>query len=254
LALSQKPWSAGLALAGAIVLKIFPGLLLIYWIARRRWVLAGATIVWLAVLMFVLPGAVFGIRGNAALLQRWVRTVAMPANRPDQSTGDVRYSQMISPYIDRNQSVQALAIRWIAGSREETADRSREPLARRVAMGINLTLLLVSAWAFCRGGKGQVLMEVCVVILLMLFMSPVSWSHNYTVLVLPLGTALALGFGANARPMRWAMIVFGIAVLLALTVRPAHTFGGLLAGTLVLWGAFVCRLTTEGTARGSRLV
>ncbi len=244
-----RPWGAGVAVAGAIVLKIFPALLVVYWAAKRQWAVVTAAVIWLIVLIWVVPGAVFGVRSNHALLRQWVTTVAMPANQPEQSADNVRYSQMINPRLDRNQSVQAVTIRWMAGS-----DRSRETLARRVAMGINLVLLAVSVWACARGGTRRELLAVCVVLELMLFFAPVSWSHNYTLLVLPLAVAVAAGWGEQARPLRWAIVCFALAEVLALAVKPCHTLGALLGGTLVLWGAFIGLLLRDGRDNGSGLV
>lgn len=241
-----RPWRAGLVLAGAIILKIFPALLLVYWAAKRQWIAATATVVWLLVLIWVVPSAAYGVRGNYALLRQWVTTVAMPANQPDQSVDNVRYSQMINPYLDRNQSVQAVTIRWIAGG-----DHSREALARRVAMGGNVAMLALSVWACRRMRPRRELLEMCVVLQLMLFFAPVSWSHNYTLLVLPLVVALAVGWGEETRPLRWALVCFTVAEVLALAVKPCHTFGALLCGTLVLWGAFVCLLLRDGKGNGS---
>ena len=242
LQIKERPWSAGLALSAAIVLKIFPALLLIYWAVKRQWMAALATSVWLAALVFVVPCAAYGVSGNIELLRQWVMTVAMPANQPNQSADNLRYKQMISPYIARNQSVQAVAIRWIAGAWEETADHSRELLARKVAMGINLALLAVSVWACRRREMRWGLVEACVVIQLMLFLAPVSWSHNYTLLVMPVAVAVALALGEGSKPMRWALGVFTVAVMLAVTVKLFHIYGTLLCGTLALWAGFICWL------------
>jgi hypothetical protein len=234
-----RPWRAGLALAGAIVLKIFPALLMLYWAAKRQWGMVTATMVWLFVLIWVVPSAVLGPRVNHALLHQWVTKVAMPANQPDQSTKNFRYSQMINPRLDRNQSVQAVTIRWVA-----LKDLSREGLARRLAMGMNLVLLLTTLW-ICRKTRPQrQILEVCAVLPLMLFIAPVSWTHNYTLLVLPLAVALTVGYGEGTRPLKWALVGFAIFVLLAMTVKPCHTFGALLGGTLLLWGSFAYLLAT----------
>lgn len=55
----DRPGWAGLLLALAGVLKIFPFVVLIDWIVRRRWRMVGATLLWGAVL-FALPWLVFG--------------------------------------------------------------------------------------------------------------------------------------------------------------------------------------------------
>jgi len=234
----RRDWLAGLCLAGSIVLKVFPTLLLVYFVAKRRWLMAAATCVWLFVLLIAAPSAVFGLRGNYDLLRQWVTAVAMPANNPDKATTDIRFEQMINPRIHRNQSVQAVVIRWIAGRDKPDAVPAREPLARRVALGVNLVLFAASAWA-CRRGMAapderRTLMQLCLVSMLMLFLSPVSWVHNYTLLILPLAVALAASF-------RIVLIVFAAGSVLALTVPVCHALGAFLAGAMAVWAAFTWR-------------
>jgi hypothetical protein len=241
----RRPVLASLCLAGSIVMKVFPALLVVYFLVKRQWTMLAATAVWLVLLVWLIPACVFGMRGNQALLREWATTIALPATAPDQAAGNTRYSQMISPYIDRNQSVQAVTIRWLVGPGKDRVDTGREQLARRVATVINLGLLLVSAWACARGraetDQPTTLLQQCVIILLMLFLSPVSWSHNYTVLALP--AAVIIAASGKYRACRVALIVFVAASLLDLAVPLFHVRGALLAGTVGLWVALVAVLT-----------
>lgn len=209
-----------------------------------------ATGVWLVVMVLIVPGCVFGVHGDNALLRQWLTTIALPANTPERAAGNVRYGQMINPRLDRNQSVQAVLIRWFSGSTTETAVPAREPLARRVAAAVNLYLLLVTVWA-CRRGKGEgdrreTLFQLCAIMLLMLFLSPVSWNHNYTLLVLPLAVGVATGAtdGATARVFRATLAFFLILILVSLIVKPLYVFGALLWSALAIWAAFVGELKT----------
>ncbi len=249
----RREWSAGFCLAGGIVLKVFPGLLLLYFLFKRRWRMAVATTVWLVVLIGLAPSAVFGIKGNAALLNQWMTTIALPAAHPDQAAGNARYAQMIDPRINRNQSVQAVMIRWFAGRDDRTAQPAREPLARRIALAINLCLFFVSLRAIWgqRPPENRMLLEICVVVLLMLFLAPVTWSHNCTVLVMPLAAGLAL-----APRHRWIGPCLGAYLagcLLALSMPLLNALGALLLGMIVLWGALVWLLAGNGTGPDSCL-
>ena len=150
---------------------------------------------------------------------------------------------MIDPRIAYNQSVQAVTIRCMAGRTPSSAEPGRELLARRVALGINLCLLLASALACWRGngaaGERRTLMQLCVVLMLMLFLSPVSWVHNYSLFVLPLAVALAAAFtgGESASSFRVGLGVFAAGILFS-TVPFLHTLGVFLLGSLAVWGAF----------------
>jgi hypothetical protein len=252
----RREWFAGFCLAGSIVLKIFPALLVLYFLAKRRYRMVVATGVWLVVLIWIAPSCIFGVRGNNALLRQWVTTIALPANKPEQAANNVRYGQMINPRLDRNQSVQAVFIRWLAGSTTETADPSREALARRVAVVVNLCLLLITAWG-CRRGRAEedrpeTTLQLCVIVLLMLFLSPVSWNHNYTLLVLPLAVAVAASTDASGGSSRTvfgvALAFFLILILLSLVVKPLYVFGALLWSALTIWAAFVWKLNRPQTS------
>lgn len=244
----RREWFAAFCLAGSIVLKIFPALLGVYFLAKRRWTMVIATGLWLILLVWIAPSAVFGVRGNVALLQRWVTTIALPANQPDESAGNVRYGQMIDPRIPRNQSVQAVLIRAFGGD-------EREPLARRVALAINAGLALVAMWA-CRQGRADngapaTVVQLCVVAMLMLFLSPVSWNHNYTALVLPLALAAAAATVRMPVPARRVFRLtlaayFGLSIV-SMPVKPLYAYGALLWGALAVWAAFVWWLMRRDT-------
>jgi hypothetical protein len=242
--MQRKEWLAGLCLAGSIVLKVFPVLFLFYFIVKRRWLMAAATCVWLFVLVIAAPSAVFGIRGNYELLRQWVTTVAMPANNPDQAAQNARYKDMIDPRIAYNQSVQAATIRCLAGRNQASAVPSFEPVARYVALGINLCLCIATALACWRGTaeaeKRRTVLQLSCVAMVMLFLAPVAWVHNYSLFILPLALALAAAFsdGEHARRMRIGLGAFAAGTLLS-TVPMLNTLGIFLVGAIVLWAMFL---------------
>jgi hypothetical protein len=249
LAVANRHWLSGLCLAGSIVMKIFPGLLLIYYLARRRFAVAGATLVWLFVLIVAAPSAVFGVAGNNALLRQWVTTIALPANTPEEAEKNVRYDQMINPGVARNQSVQAVMIRMLAGKTRESGVTPREGLARHLALAINAVLVLVSIWACAKGAApARTLVECCVVILLMLFLAPVSWSHNFSLLAAPLAVCIALAAGEQARGYRVGLGAFFVLSTLSLVVKPVNVLGGLLWGTVAIWLSLVAYLWKPAAA------
>ena len=86
---------------------------MVYFLAKRRFGMVAFTLLWLLVLVFLAPSAVFGVAGNTALLRQWVTTIALPANQPQGAEKNIRYEQMIDPAVTRNQSVQASLIRTL---------------------------------------------------------------------------------------------------------------------------------------------
>jgi hypothetical protein len=246
LMLERRNILAGLCLAGGIIIKIFPALLLAYFIWRKRWLTAGAAAVWLVLLVLGLPSLVFGAHENWRLLEHWVTRIAMPANLPDDAETNLRYDQMIDPRIARNQSVQAVTIRWLAGSDDESEIDEREPLARQVAMVINLLLAGASAvvlWRNAPANRPAGILQISLVLLLMLFLSPVSWVHNYVLVAMPLALAIAAAADptapAHGRPFQAAVAGYFFANITAELIEPLHVHGILLLATLGIWAAYV---------------
>ena len=250
----RKEWLAGLSLAGGIVLKIFPALLLLYYLARRRWKMAATTTVWLVLLIGVVPSSVFGVQGNYRLLKQWVTTIALPVNDPIPERRNPRFEQEMDPRIARNQSMRAVISRWSMGW--DGQDRSHEASAHRLSWAASLLLALVSTWAcWSRGGRAEkrALLEICVVLLLLLLISPVTWVHNCCLLVLPL--AIMLAGQPEARTWRFGLIAFGIGTLLAISVPLFLWLGFYMFGIFALWAALACALirdrALENKARGA---
>lgn len=257
--MNGRKWLAGLCLAGSIVVKVAPALLVVYFLGKRRFGIVASTAAWLVVLTAIIPSGVYGVQRNQELVAQWVRKIARPANAPEQARHNVLYSQAMNPRLVSNQSVHAVVFRWLAGQTESTAIPEREPLARRMAMAVNAALLVMCAWACCQGNAGddkrRTVLELCSVVPLILFLSPVSWNHNYVLLMLPLAVGVAIAFSdasVNSRgALRIGLIAYALCVLLALTMRPLRVLGPLLWGALALWAAFVCVLRRRGATWSS---
>ena len=242
----KRPWAASLALAGGIVLKVFPALLALYFLVCRQFKYAAATVVWLILLLLVIPSAVFGPAANLALLRQWTTTIALPANRGIETAGSrARFEQMIDPRNNRNQSVQAVAIRTESGRIIEAHDKSND-IARPLSAVINLLLFLMATWVCFRNRTNDSarhsLLKICAVILLMLMISPVSWIHNFVLVVLPAAVALGAWRSGAGRPSSaifgWALLGYLAGSLLA-WIDWFNYFGSTLWGTFFLWAAFI---------------
>ncbi|MCX7887681.1 MAG: DUF2029 domain-containing protein, partial [Verrucomicrobiae bacterium] len=246
--LERAWWRGGAALAGAIVLKIFPALLVPFLAWKRQWRSVVAAGIWLAVLIFAVPSCVFGFEGNWKLLHQWWGAVARPANEPERALENRRFGQMINPRIDRNQSLQAVTIRWFG--------EGCERVARFAAMVVNLMLVLVSCVAMrCRAVQPRRLLpELCIVLVLMVVLAPVSWLHNFIVLLLPLAVAVGLGFGCGVKPMQVAVGAFAFAMFAARVVPACYKYGCVLLATLLLWAVFVWWTGRRGSVSTAGLV
>jgi len=250
LTLTNRQWMAGLCLTGAIVLKIFPGLLVPYFIIKQRWKVALATTAALILLVLVVPGAVFGPAKNLRLLQEWTLTIAFPANKPDDAAGNLRFEQMINPLINRNQSLQAVAIRT---SEAFNIGAEKRSLVQGASLVAALLMLIVSAWACMRGGRSEstrrFVLQICLVLVLMLILAPVSWVHNYVLALLPCAVAIAAWFsldtsGRERRALGFAAVAYAVGGTLSIFDAFAY-IGAHFWGAFILWAALLRVLLNE---------
>lgn len=241
----KRPWASGLALACSIVLKIFPALIVLYFLIQRRFRFVFATAAWLLLLVLIIPSVVFGPTANLKLLKNWNETVAVPANKGVQEAGSqARYEQMINPRNRRNQSARAVIVRSASGLAVDVEDENEE-YARPIALLTNVFLFLMTSWVCFQNAAGdstrRSLMKICTVILLMLMISPVTWNHNFALLLLPLAVAIG-SWRSPAEPQAtlfgWSLAVYGAGTFLSLIDWFSY-FGAPFWGTLLLWIAFV---------------
>ena len=241
-------WGGAVALSLATLIRVFPGLLGLWLLLRGQWKSAIACAVAGLVLLMVVPSLVFGPRGNVALLGQWYATVAAPTGDAAAEDNE-RYGQMMNPRIRKNQSVQAVLVRWVAPREEPGEADPRETLARRIATGVNVVLMATTLGACVVAGRRRpgdtsvAVTQASAICLLMLFVPPVSWAHNYSLMILPLALAVARGRGDGpaARGYRLAVIAWAVGFAACFT-KAGYGGGGFLIGALFVWGAITLDL------------
>ena len=242
----ERIWASGFCLAASIAVKIFPALLLVYFVFRRKFRLAAITALWLSIFVVLVPSAVFGIHGNWALLSRWFHDYVVPMNGAADTRVRSEFWECFKPYGAGNQSVQAIFVRLMP---------NMPTLAHRLSMAVNGVLLLITAWA-CRPRvsrpEGRALLQLCAMMPLMLLVSPLSWSHYFTLLLLPLSVALVTSlcdtasFGRTCARIGLASYVGGLG--LATLFHTLYKFGILSCGTVGLWLASIVWLGRRRTS------
>jgi alpha-1,2-mannosyltransferase len=195
---------AGAWIGAATALKVFPGLLLLYLAARRRWrglgtgllVAAGLTI------SAMLP---YGLAGAVTAAGDWIGVGALP---PPTSGWTVRGS---------NQSLAALATRLHGGT--------------LLLAALDLAAILL-ALAALRRLSGRAFAEVAVVTLLAVLLSPIAWVHYFLLLFPAWLVALhrpADGSWRVLRPLA-AVLTSGLLTVWSLASRAA----------LFEWSIYTC--------------
>jgi hypothetical protein len=179
---------AGLTLALSISYKVTPALFVVYFLLKRSWRAAGATVLGMGVFLLVVPALVVGPQFNGECLGTWWHQMLSPfltsgASSPQEinqsmvgvvtrlltetGTGDGRYDVHIALNVVSWPP-------WVVG------------LLVKVISAVFLGLLAL----LCRTKAGRrddprLLGEFSLVVLTMLFLSERSWKHHFVTLLLP---------------------------------------------------------------------
>jgi len=201
---------------------------------RRKWKFLFATLVTIAAVGLILPAVVFGFKRSIAYWQSWEQIVARPAlttvkERMQSELND----QTLDPQKPRNQSLSAVLVRLT----------NNNSLARGMTAFIGLAMIWAT-WAVGRkAGEKSELLIGSAVITWMLLLPPVSWTHCFVILLLPLMVLVAVaitGPGAVTRRITGgALIVFGAVVLASAFVRQLAVMGAPCWATLMVWAALL---------------
>jgi hypothetical protein len=146
----ERPRVAGVILGVATVLKLLPGIFLLWLLLKRRWSAAIACAVTITVLALVPPALVFGLERTRAYHREWFEYNA----RGDAAGGMLR-SDLPEHFIDRrNESIAQVLARWTWP--EHPYRVAWQPLqldpqtCKRLADGITGALLLGLLALTCR--------------------------------------------------------------------------------------------------------
>lgn len=209
-------------LAGAVLLKVFPVLLLCYFVWLRKWRFVLATLAGIAAGFFVLPAAVFGWQGNLALLREWIGIVAKPALNINRMASPL-FDQLLNPEKNRNQSFEAVFTRVFSHS---------NAFLLSIIVGIAMAVVMLLVARRCRNHSLLLSAMMCWILLV----SPVSENHYFALLLLPLTLLFVLHRQIEARV---ALAVFIVLHLLWHGFQWPQYYGGVCWGTLALWIALM---------------
>ena len=223
LALSRdREWLAGLPLAGAIAVKVFPAPMIAYFAYRLRIKAVAATVFFCLLLMLVAPAPVRGLGRNYQETRAWWQRVVEPylsrgtagdwgqhaldfGNQSLQAVAH-RYLTRVNAYVVARNPAKALYVNFL--------DLNPEAVNRVVL--VVFALLGASFAAACglrRPTDGlQQAMECSLVVILLLLVSALSWTYFFVMLLLPVATAVRLLAGRRSlRPVTAWMLWAGLA-------------------------------------------
>lgn len=223
---------SGVCLAGAALVKVFPVLLLGYFVWRGKWRVVSACLVALMLGLFVVPAAVFGWEGNIRHLSKWISRVAGPSMESEKEReNDQLHAILLDPSLVNNQSLQAVLWR-LTGS----------PKARAAAMLMVVAMASVMVLVGRKSHPRDEPLLVGAAVVWTLLAPPVSWAHYYMVLLFPLAAVVWVIQQTQHRPLRkFLFISLGLYAVLALAAspRPVRYYGTLCWAAVVLWVALI---------------
>ena len=223
----------GACLAGAVLLKAFPLVLLGYFVWRGKWKFLLTAIATIIVGGLILPAAVFGFKKNLAYWEIWEQIIARPslANESQRAQSGLN-DQLFDPQKPRNQSLPAVLSRLTNNS-----------FARVATVFVGLGMV-GAMWVVGRkAGERSELLIGSAVMTWMLLVPPVSETHYFVLLLLPLMVLLAVTMNepddTTRRFTRWTLIVFCAVVLASACVRQLEVVGAPCWATLMVWMALL---------------
>ena len=268
-----RPFVAGLLVAFASVLKVYSGLLVLYFLCRRDWRALRGCLAGFVLFGVLIPAAVFGPRLAGSLWWQWFTGVVLPYGRPFGEA--LPFMELQNHMIAKNQSLYATLAHLADMLHAEPLGAGQtwiKVLAALVCVG--LLVLLWTTWRSLPRQLSQAGSSLAWSLALMfgLLLVPTSWSHYFVLLLLPLAAAWAHVQSdapeSSRALLRRALIAFtalSAAYTLTSIVRPAaeqHSYwlkivmlprsaGLLCIATLVLGVAFARVLRRDAAAPAS---
>lgn len=248
--------ASGAWLAGAVVLKIIPALLILFPLVRRdRRALVGGA-VGLVVLLGVIPAAAWGVPRAVDANRKTLELVLAPA--VTSGGDDTRKLELHGAKSTDSQSIQATVNTWLHPDRDARPD-DVDPVAKRAHWAVSGLLILatvVVGWRRLTPDPADQLVFLGCLCAVMTVVTPVSHMHYYA-MVLPLACGLWLR-GMKRRPGQVAADARTVAVLAvwgaatALPLFPGPVFDRLREcgfGTAATVGLWAFGLWTVGRKR-----
>jgi len=252
--LAQRKILTGLLLALAITLKISPlAFLVFFFLMKREWKILASAALGFFLFFFLLPSLAIGFHQNWELLKTW--RGLMSISQSDNAYQNYLWTELFTPFSEDNQSLYAVVTRFAWPSEAEFIGHSN--IIVRILTSVFSVVLLALPFIKTRATSPlrkkdplRLLAEFSLFPMLMLFASPVTQIHHYTVVYfLFLAALMMVGhLEQRARTARWPLVSVW-ACALSLTLGMIFPWAGIwglpLWGSMLLWGTVLFCLPKE---------
>lgn len=239
--LRKHDTAAGLLLAFGIVLKTSPlAALVFFFLFRRNWRVLAACAFGGLFFVVILPSLCVGIERNFFWLSEYLRITSHAVS--DKGYEGLLWQQLVTPFAEDNQSGYAVLTRLFWGTETAYIGHSNEGI-RWITRAFAALVLALGAAAALRNPRRapakRLLLEYSLYPMLMLWVSPVTQNHHYTVLYLPfLAAALYIAEFAETQSKQKTfcqagILTAGVLFLAGLVSEPLALLG------LPLWGSLL---------------
>lgn len=170
---NQKEWKAGFFFGLAASIKAYPGLFLIYFLLRKQWKAAIATLLW-SIAFTVSPMLFYGFEKFTVLMTEWISMSLFKPLGPDYVS---TYNQSLYAFWERLLVHQLYIV--------ETAP------SRLINIANYCSIALIAIFSFSsilkvphKRGSVSGMIEFSIICVMMIMFPPIAWRH-YWVLLLP---------------------------------------------------------------------
>jgi len=235
----------GLLLAFAVALKISPlAFLFFFFLIKREWRILLSTIVGFGLFFFLLPSLVIGFHQNWELLKIWQGL--MSASQSDTAYQHYLWGELFTPFAEDNQSIYAVITRFVWPSEAPFIGHSNAPV-RFITSGLGILLLALpfiktrNISSSSEKDPLRSLAEFSLFPMLMLFASPVTQIHHYTVVYFLFLATLMMMDHIPRRSWTCKCLTFsfwtcGLSLTIGMIFPVAAFWGVPLWGSMLLWG------------------
>jgi hypothetical protein len=238
----------GLFLAFAVALKISPlAYLVFFFLMKKEWRILASAFIGLFLFYILLPSLVIGFQQNWELLKTWKALMAIA--QTDEARNSYLWAQLFTPFAGDNVSIYAVITRYVWRKEHYFAGHSNA-VVRWVTTCVGFVLLTLP---FLKTRKTssvpsqnqdtlRSLAEFSLFPMLMLFTSPVTQIHHYTVAYFLFLAALLLIDQAPVGSWKRQFLIVSlwtcaITLLLGMTSPHLGYRGVPLWGSMLLWGS-----------------